>query len=268
MTSATSTSPANTGCRSSRWCCRRARTRRRSRSAATAYVDGRHDLQFRFPQRASVAEAKRAVGERLEQRVAASAALVYRLRDWGVSRQRYWGCPIPVIHCPVCGIVPVPRRICRSSARGRHLRPARATRSTIIRPGSMSLAPLRRPGDARDRHARHFCRFVLVLPALLLAPAAPIAVRRASAADYWMPVDQYIGGVEHAVLHLLYSRFFTRALDALRLSRSRRAVRRAVHSGHGVPPDLSQNDAGEWLFPEEVETDCGGRLVDRQTAGP
>jgi leucyl-tRNA synthetase len=135
----------------------------------------------------------------------------YRLRDWGVSRQRYWGCPIPIIHCPACGIVPVPKQ--RFAG---HL------------PEDVSFD---RPGNPLDRHAtwKHVaCPAAAVRPSARPTPSTPSwiprGISRASArphadvpvdqaaAAYWMPVDQYIGGIEHAILHLLYSRFFCRAM--------------------------------------------------------
>jgi leucyl-tRNA synthetase len=138
----------------------------------------------------------------------------YRLRDWGISRQRYWGCPIPVIHCGACGVVPVP-----------------VTDLPVELPEDIEFD---RPGNPLDRHptwkhvacpqcarlARretdtmdtfvdsswYFARFTN--PWIADAPTERRAV------DRWMPVDQYIGGIEHAILHLLYSRFFTRAMQA------------------------------------------------------
>ena len=95
--------------------------------------------------------------------------------------------------------------------------------------------PARRETDTFDT----FVEFVLVFRALLLAARATAPFDR-EAVDYWLPVDQYIGGVEHAILHLLYSRFFTRAMREVRLTRPRRAVRRPVHPGHGLPRDLSR----------------------------
>ena len=167
----------------------------------------------------------------------------YRLRDWGISRQRYWGCPIPVIHCKTCGVVPVPDK---------DLPVELPEDATFDKPGN----PLdRHPtwkhvncpkcGEAarRARPTRwtpsstsswYFVRFT-----------APARRRRRSTRrrpHYWLPVDQYIGGIEHAILHLLYSRFFTRAMcdtGHLKLTQQHaRAVRGAVHAGHGHARDL------------------------------
>ena len=165
----------------------------------------------------------------------------WRLRDWGISRQRYWGCPIPVIHCPKCGVVPVPE-----------------TELPVRLPEDVTFD---KPGNPLDHHPtwkhvacpkcggrrgakptlRHVRRHVLVFRPLHRARNADVPVTRA-AADHWMPVDQYIGGIEHAILHLLYSRFFTRAMKATGHGRHRRAVRRPVHPGHGRHESYQEAD--------------------------
>ncbi len=165
----------------------------------------------RFLDGLSVAEAKRAAVERLETLGAGERTTVYRLRDWGVSRQRYWGCPIPVIHCGGCGIVPVPET---------ELPVMLPDDVDFDLPGQSARTPsdleacrlpaLRRPGRRETDTLRYLLRILVVFRALLLGARAGRFER--AAVDYWMPVDQYIGGVEHAVLHLLYSRFFIRAL--------------------------------------------------------
>ena len=226
----------------------------------TAFVDDGTLFNSDFMNGLSVADAKRAVGARLEQLGHGERTIAYRLRDWGVSRQRYWGCPIPVIHCPGCGIVPVPER---------DLPVELPLDVSFDRPGNpldhhptwkhvncpVCNGPATRETDTFDtffESSWYFLRFC--------SARAPTAFDRA-AAEYWMPVDQYIGGVEHAVLHLLYSRFFTRALKRCGYIDLDEPFAGLFTQGM-VLHQTYQNDADEWLFPKDVAEDEGGRLVD------
>jgi leucyl-tRNA synthetase len=141
--------------------------------------------------------------------------VTYRLRDWGISRQRYWGAPIPVIHCESCGIVPVPESELpillpgTEDSKGRHS-PLHQQEDFIAATCPSCGNPARRETDTLDTFVEsswYFARYTN--PGL---DTAPIDVE---AAAYWLPVDQYIGGVEHAILHLLYARFFTKMLRDL-----------------------------------------------------
>ncbi len=225
-----------------------------------AYVEDGTLFNSDFMNGLSVAAAKRAVGERLEQRGSGARNVAYRLRDWGVSRQRYWGCPIPVIHCPDCGIVPVPEddlpvELPQDVSFDRPGNPLdhHPTWKHVACPYCNS--PSTRETDTFDtffESSWYFLRFC--------SARAPVAFDRA-AAEYWMPVDQYIGGVEHAVLHLLYSRFFTRALKRCGYLDLDEPFAGLFTQGM-VCHQTYQNASGEWLFPEEVSTDDAGRLVD------
>ena len=147
-------------------------------------------------------------------RGAAEPSVNYRLRDWLVSRQRYWGAPIPIVYCDECGIGPGARRPAAGRAAGdRGLRAAGQEPAGRGRGLGRDRVPaMRRPGAARDRHDGHLRRLLLVLHPL---PRLRATTRRPGTAPRpttGCPVDQYIGGVEHAILHLMYARFFTKAL--------------------------------------------------------
>ena len=180
----------------------------------------------------------------------------YRLRDWGVSRQRYWGCPIPVIHCEVCGTLPVPKKDL-----------------PVVLPEDVSFD---RPGNALDHHptwkhvncpqcgasARretdtmdtfvdsswYFARFT--------APHATTPTEPA-VANRWLPVDQYIGGVEHAILHLLYSRYFTRAMKATGHVGIDEPFKGLFTQGM-VTHETYKAPAGEWVAPADIAIETFG----------
>ena len=159
------------------------------------------------------------------QRPAASGACNWRLRDWGISRQRYWGCPIPLIHCEqLRRACRCPTTSCRWCCPRTWCPTAAAIRCAATRPSSTARARSAAAGAARDRHDGHLRRLVVVLPALRERRQR---TRRwsTSARQYWLPVDQYIGGIEHAILHLLYSRFWTRVMRDLGLIELDGAVR-------------------------------------------
>ncbi len=224
------------------------------------YVEEGRLFNSAFLDGLSVAEAKHAAGERLELLGRGERTTAYRLRDWGVSRQRYWGCPIPVIHCGECGIVPVPEQDLPvvlpedvsfetpGNPLDHHLTWKHVSCPTCGRPA-------RRETDTFDtffESSWYFLRFC--------SARSPLAFER-GAVDYWMPVDQYIGGVEHAVLHLLYSRFFTRALKQCGYLDLDEPFAGLFTQGM-VCHQTYQNETGEWLFPEEVDAAEAGGLVD------
>ncbi len=183
----------------------------------TAYDGDGTLINSRFLDGMTIDAAKQEVARRLEaqtrgNRPVAQRQVNFRLRDWGISRQRYWGCPIPVIHCAACGIVPVPEaglpvRLPEDVEFDRPGNPLdrHPTWKHVACPNCGG--PGRRETDTMDTFVDsswYFARFTD--PWIASAPTDRAAV------DAWLPVDQYIGGIEHAVLHLLYSRFFTRAM--------------------------------------------------------
>jgi leucyl-tRNA synthetase len=163
-------------------------------------------------------EAKIAIVAALSERGLGRAAVNYRLRDWLLSRQRYWGCPIPMVHCDVCGIVPVPEsdlpvllpEIDDYLPKGRSPLAAAEDWVNVSCPSCGGAAT--RETDTMDTFVDsswYFLRYT--------TPHDDLGPFERDVVDYWLPVNQYIGGIEHAILHLMYARFFTKALYDMEL---------------------------------------------------
>ena len=209
----------------------------------------------------SIEQAKKAAAEyfaarTVDGRPQGAVEVNYRLRDWGISRQRYWGCPIPVIHCEVCGTLPVPKKDL-----------------PVVLPEDVSFD---KPGNALDHHptwkhvscpqcggaARretdtmdtfvdsswYYTRFTAPHAATPTIPAV---------ANRWLPVDQYIGGVEHAILHLLYSRYFTRAMKATGHVGLDEPFKGLFTQGM-VTHETYKSPKGEWVSPAEILLETQG----------
>lgn len=209
---------------------------------------------------------KRAIIDRLEEIGQGEGAVNYRLRDWLVSRQRYWGCPIPIVHCESCGAVAVPK-----------------DQLPVVLPDDIDF---KSPGNPLDRHPtwKHvdcpscgkpaerdtdtFDTFMdsSWYPARFCSPDADEPVSR-DEVDYWMPVDQYIGGIEHAILHLLYSRFFIRAMrDTGHLGLAEPFA--GLFTQGMVNHATFRDESGEWLEPQSVITDDAGTTVRADNGAP
>ncbi|MDE1972028.1 MAG: leucine--tRNA ligase [Hyphomicrobiales bacterium] len=229
----------------------------------TAYDGDGRMINSRFLDGMTIAEAKEEVARRLEKvnngnEPVAKRQVNFRLRDWGISRQRYWGCPIPVIHCEKCGVVPVP-----------------AEDLPVTLPEDVTFD---KPGNPLDRHPTwkhvkcprcasaatretdtmdtfvdsswYFERFTD--PWIETAPTERRIV------DAWMPVDQYIGGIEHAILHLLYSRFFTRAMKKTGHVGLDEPFAGLFTQGMVVHETYQDKKTGGWIAPAEVKIEAEG----------
>jgi leucyl-tRNA synthetase len=216
-----------------------------------AYVGEGKLANSRFLDGMSVEEAKAEVARRLEGAGKGERTVNYRLRDWLVSRQRSWGCPIPMVHCPACGIVPVkesdlPIRLpddLRFDVQGSPLA-AHPTFKHTTCPSCGGTAT--RDTDTLDTFVDsswYFLRFT--------DPHNDKPITR-EAANYWMPVNQYIGGIEHAILHLLYARYFTRALHKLGYVNVDEPFDGLFTQGM-VCHETYRGHNGNWLLPEEIE---------------
>jgi leucyl-tRNA synthetase len=177
-------------------------------------------------------EAKQAIVAWLAERGAAEATIGYRLRDWLLSRQRYWGCPIPIVHCERCGLVPVPDdqlpvvlpEIEEFLPKGRS--PLAAAEDWVDVDCPNCGGPGSRETDTMDTFVDSSWYFIRYTD-----PSNEDAPFSREIADYWLPVNQYIGGVEHAILHLLYARFFTKVMQEMGLVGFREPFARLFNQG-------------------------------------
>jgi leucyl-tRNA synthetase len=218
---------------------------------AEAYVGPGRIYRSDFLDGLSIEAAKAEAIARIEALGRGRGSTVYRLRDWGVSRQRYWGCPIPIIHCPTCGPVAVPDD---------QLPVLLPDDVAFDQPGNPLLrhptwrfttcptcgAAAERETDTLDTFVDsswYFARFT--------DPTAVEPISKA-ASDYWLGVDQYIGGVEHAVLHLLYARFITRALRDVGMVSVEEPFAGLFTQGM-VTHETFKSAEGKWLSPSEVD---------------
>ena len=208
----------------------------------------------------SVEEGIKAALVRLEEYGCGQAQTTYRLRDWGVSRQRYWGCPIPMVQCEACGVIPETRL------------PVQLPEDVVLEKAGNPLvdhptwkhvtcpkcdSPAVRETDTLDTFVDSSWYFLR-----LVNPKAEMPLD-AAAIKNWLPVNQYIGGIEHAVMHLLYARFMTKALRDCGLIELSEPFQKLMTQGM-VCHETYRNSQGDWLSPEEIET-VDGRIVEKAT---
>ena len=238
-----------------------------SEISVTAYVEDGTIINSDFLDGLNVKEAKHVVADALEKIGLGNRETTYRLRDWGISRQRYWGCPIPVVHCGECGIIPVPEK---------DLPVELPQDIDLDMPGNpldhhptwkkvdcpSCKKPAQRETDTFDtffESSWYFLRFC--------SPHLETGAFEKKATDYWMPVDQYIGGIEHAVLHLLYSRFFTRALRDCGYLDLAEPFAGLLTQGM-VCHETYRDKKGQWLYPQEVSRAQDGGVFTTSTDEP
>lgn len=207
-----------------------------------------------------ITSAKAAAIAKMESMKRGEGVTQYRLRDWGISRQRYWGCPIPIIYCDDCGTVPVPEN---------QLPVELPYDVTFDKPGNplanhLTWKNVKCPSCGKDARREtdtfdtffesswYFARYT--------DPKNSETGFAKDKAAYWLPVDQYIGGVEHAVLHLLYSRFFTRALSECGYMDTPEPFAGLYTQGMINHMTFKDND-GKWVFPKDVMKDESGNWV-------
>ncbi|MEI8295491.1 MAG: leucine--tRNA ligase [Alphaproteobacteria bacterium] len=200
----------------------------------------------------TVDTAREKVLEFLEEKGIGARHITYRLRDWCVSRQRYWGCPIPIVHCQTCGVVPVPEKdlpvLLPEDVVFEHGHNPLDTHPTWKHvPCPACQAPATRETDTLDtffESSWYFLRYC--------CPQSPQPID-AETIKTWMPVSWYIGGIEHAVLHLLYSRFFTKALRDAGYLNLDEPFANLLTQGM-ICHRTYQDKAGNWLYPSEVNS--------------
>ena len=209
------------------------------------------------------AEAKASITEWLESEEIGEGTVQYRLRDWLISRQRYWGCPIPMIDCEECGLVPVPREdlpvvlpeVDDWQPEGRS--PLAAVESFVNTTCPECEGPARRETDTMDTFVDsswYFFRYA--------DPKNDEVIFDPEKARYWMPVDQYVGGVEHAILHLLYARFITKFLHDIGLSPVEEPFARLFTQGMMVKDGAKiSKSKGNVVAPDVYYEDFGADAV-------
>ncbi|HEX9984168.1 MAG TPA: leucine--tRNA ligase [Thermoanaerobaculia bacterium] len=191
--------------------------------------------------------------DEIERRGIGKGTVRYRLRDWLISRQRYWGTPIPMIYCTQCGLVPVPEEQLPVTLpldvpfTGREGNPLAKHEAFVNVPCPQCSAPSKRETDTMDTFVDsswYYARFI--------TPRDETKIFDTNLVNRWLPVDQYIGGIEHAILHLLYARFITRTLFDMKLVAFEEPFTRLFNQGV-ITKEGFRNAQGSWVSPAEVE---------------
>jgi leucyl-tRNA synthetase len=228
-----------------------------------AYVEDGYIINSDFIDNLKTEEAKKIIIKKLEEKNVGNSKIVYRLKDWGISRQRYWGCPIPVMYREDGEIILVPEKDLPIqlpkdvdfNKPGNPLENHPTWKYTKCPTTGMKAVRETDTLDTFVDSSWYFLRFC--------SPQVKDKPFNIEDANYWMPVDQYIGGVEHAILHLLYSRFFTLALkDEFKLKFSE-PFKNLFTQGMVCHPTF-KTEKGKWVFPKEVIENNGSYFLENK----
>ncbi len=228
-------------------------------SLSEAYVGDGKIINSDFLNGLNVEQAKTKIIKEIEKLKIGKKKITYRLKDWGISRQRYWGCPIPMIHLQDGSIVPVekselPIRLPEDidlSQNGNPLENHKNWKNTVHKKTGKSAIRETDTLDTFVDSSWYFLRFCSPI-----IDSKPFDIKKV---NYWMPVDQYIGGIEHAILHLLYSRFFMRALKKNNNSIKDYEPFKGLFTQGMVCHETYKDKNGKWLTPSEVEKKTDGK---------
>jgi len=228
-----------------------------------AYVDDGFIINSDFLNDLSIHEAKKKIIKIIEDKKLGNSKTVYRLKDWGISRQRYWGCPIPILYREDGKIIPVPEKDLPVtlpedidfSKPGNPLENHPTWKYTKCPETGMKAIRETDTLDTFVDSSWYFLRFC--------SPLDQNHPFNEEDVNYWMPVDQYIGGVEHAILHLLYSRFFTLALKDEFKFKFSEPFQNLFTQGMVCHPTF-KTEKGEWIFPKDVKFEGGKYFLDNK----
>ncbi len=228
-----------------------------------AYVGDGKIINSKFLNGLTINEAKRKIISSLSEKKMGEKKVTYRLKDWGISRQRYWGCPIPIIYCKHCGVVPekkenLPVKLPKNVSFEKPGNPLASATEWLKVNCPTCGKPARRETDTMDTFVDSSWYFIRFTSPKHNRPT------RESDLKYWMNVDQYIGGVEHAILHLLYSRFFARALHKTgHIPKVFLEPFSALFTQGMVCHETYKDPNGNWLSPEEIRVclDSSGKKI-------
>jgi leucyl-tRNA synthetase len=226
-----------------------------------AYIEDGFIINSDFLNDLSVKEAQKKIIKIIEDKKLGNSKIIYRLKDWGISRQRYWGCPIPILYREDGKIIPVPEKDLPVtlpddidfSNPGNPLENHPTWKYTKCPETGMKAIRETDTLDTFVDSSWYFLRFC--------SPLEQSHPFNEEEVNYWMPVDQYIGGVEHAILHLLYSRFFTLALKDEFKFKFSEPFQNLFTQGMVCHPTF-KTEKGEWVFPKDVKFENGKYLLD------